>query len=871
MKTSKEIRNEFIEFFKNKDHAFAPSWPTIPQNDPTLLFTNAGMNQFKDILLGKTEPSFTRAVNSQRCIRVSGKHNDLEEVGHDTYHHTFFEMLGNWSFGDYYKKEAIQWAWELLTEKWRLPKDKLWATVYKDDDEAAKLWPEVTDIDPERVLRFGNKDNFWEMGATGPCGPCSEIHIDLGENFCDMKDVPGHKCSVNGDCGRYIELWNLVFVQYNRDEKGKLHPLPNTHVDTGMGFERIVSVIQGVYDNYKTDIFIPIIKTLEKISGIDYEKTEDKAPFHVIADHIRMLTFSIGDGGLPSNEGRGYVIRRILRRASRYARKLNLSEPVLYKLVPSVIDILGEAFPEIRERKDFIQKVIKSEEESFNKTLDRGLELFAQLSGKLLKENHSVIPGKEVFKLYDTFGFPPDLTRVLAEEKGMEIDEDGFTEEMNRQKQKARKAGNFKAEDTEKTKWIIVNKGEHSIFNGYNNLQINTRIAKYAETEDHWHIVLQETPFYAESGGQVGDKGEISDGANTLEVIDCIKSGNDIIHICAKSRNFIFNSEEISARVNTSVRRNTMRNHTATHLLHAALREVLGNHVQQSGSLVEPERLRFDFTHFTKVSDEQIALIEKIVNEKIEENLLVKADIKTLKEAKEEGATALFGEKYGDEFRMITIGGFSKELCGGTHVNFTGQIGSFIVTVESAIAGGIRRIEAVTGDFAVQYWQNHKRTVHTLSKLLNVNENDLAEKITTLLEDKKKLEKEIKTVKAGNILSDISSLLEKAENINDINLIIATYENIEINLLKELGDKIRSNNGYIGLLINKNDNGKLNFVCVVSDDLVKNRNLKAGDLVKEVAIITGGGGGGRPHMATAGGNNADKLPEAIKRLKEILQ
>lgn len=620
---SSDIRAEFIDFFKNKGHTFVSSSTVIPADDPTLLFTNAGMNQFKDVFLGVGTRPYKRAVNSQKCIRVSGKHNDLEEVGYDTYHHTFFEMLGNWSFGDYYKKEAIVWAWELITSYWHLPKNNLWATVYQDDDEAEQCWKKYTDILPQHLLRFGSKDNFWEMGETGPCGPCSEIHIDLGDVYCNKKNIKSHVCQVNSGCSRFIELWNLVFIQFNRDESGNLHPLPLKHVDTGMGFERIVSVLQKVRSNYDTDIFQPIIHQVEEIAGIDYRKSDDskQVAFRVLADHIRMLTFSISDGAIPSNEGRGYVLRRVLRRASRYARKLNLHKPFIFNLVPVVVEIMGMAFPEIRAKQSYIMDVIKSEEENFNRTLDRGLEIFDSLANRILTGGNNLISGTDAFRLYDTFGFPLDLTRVMAAEKGLQIDEEGFDREMEIQRERARQSGKFSTQFDHVDQWNIVKHCPvNSHFVGYDNLAIETDICKFAIKKDKYQIVLTETPFYAESGGQVADLGKLILDNGELVVVDVQKQGNEIIHICEAPETIDIVHSKVFAQVNYSHRFPTMYNHTATHLLHEALRRVLGKHVEQAGSLVSPDRLRFDFTHYKKIEMEELLQIENIVNEQIRRN-----------------------------------------------------------------------------------------------------------------------------------------------------------------------------------------------------------------------------------------------------------
>ena len=866
--TANEIRQQFIDFFISKGHTFVPSAPVIPQDDPTLLFTNAGMNQFKDIFLGKGKRDYTRAVNSQKCIRVSGKHNDLEEVGRDTYHHTFFEMLGNWSFGDYYKKEAIEWAWELLTEIWKLPKEKLYATVHHTDDEAAELWTKVTDIAPDHVLRFGDKDNFWEMGPVGPCGPCSEIHIDLGEEFCDMKGRE-HTCGVNGDCGRYIELWNLVFIQFNRDEQGELHPLPAKHVDTGAGFERLVAVLQGKNSNYDTDVFMPILQAIGQLVGQEYQTSKEQMAFRVIADHIRMLTFSIADGGLPSNEGRGYVMRRILRRAARYGRKLNMHEPFMYKLVPTVVQMMGDVYPEIRERQEHIMAVIRSEEEHFNQTLDRGLEIFEKIKEDLKRRGELVIPGHDVFRLYDTYGFPVDLTRILAEENGLTLDMAGFEEQMEMQRQRARAASKFAMAENEQ-EWIVLNEGADSKFVGYEELAIETHIMRYRISEQHIQIILKETPFYAESGGQVGDKGNIKGENFTLHVLDTQKEGDHIVHLCRKLEGFAPKSDKVLAEVISSARRNTQKNHTATHLLHAALRQVLGTHVTQAGSLVEPDRLRFDFTHYDKLTQEQLDQIEQIVNRKIQQNIPLEISYEKFSEAKKKGAMALFGEKYGDVVRTIKIDDFSFELCGGTHVKATGEIGVFVILYETGIAAGVRRIEAITGEKAVEFIQNTKQILQHLNETLNATNEDLVEKVRQLLNEKRQLEKELQKARLASLQAGVDDLLKKAENINGLHVLVQEFSDVEMDQLKSLGDRLREKSKQLVALLLTEKNQKLNMVCVVSDDLIKSKHLNAGTLVREVAKQVGGGGGGRPHLATAGGKQIENKDKAIKLFKELL-
>ena len=869
--TSQEIRQQFLDFFKSKDHTFVPSSPVVPLDDPTLLFTNAGMNQFKDVFLEKGTRKYKRAVNSQKCIRVSGKHNDLEEVGHDTYHHTFFEMLGNWSFGDYYKKEAIQWAWELFTDIWKLPKDKLYATIYRTDDEAEQLWKEVTDINPKHILKFDEKDNFWEMGATGPCGPCSEIHIDLGPEYCDGKHDDGSACFVNNGCARYIELWNLVFIQYNRDENGDLHPLPNKHVDTGAGFERILSVLQKKTSNYDTDVFVPIIEHIAKICEQNYSESKEQTAYRVIADHVRMLTFSIADGGLPSNDGRGYVMRRLLRRAARYGRKLNMHEPFIYKLVSTVVDVMGGAYPEIVDRADHVASVICAEEEHFNRTLDRGLEIFDKIKNTLQSKKKTEIAGDDVFRLYDTYGFPIDLTRILAEENGLTLDLPGFDKLMEAQRERARAASKFASQALDSDDWVIMNEGDDSNFVGYEELAIETHIMRYHVGDKDVRVVLKDTPFYAESGGQVGDRGAISIDDIQLEVLDTQKDGDHIIHICNKPEVFNPQTDKVVAEVVSFDRQDTQKNHTATHLLHAALKSVLGNHVNQAGSLVETDRLRFDFTHFEKISETQVREIETIVNHKIQQNISLEIAQEKYTEAKEKGAMALFGEKYGDIVRTVHIPNFSLELCGGTHVRATGEIGIFVITSESSIASGVRRIEAITGTRAVEFALNAHDTLQSLSTLLNAQSDQLIEKVKVLQDEKKKLEKDIAKTANSKLTSDIDSLLAQTESVNGITILTFKTENVQADQLKELSDRIREKVKSIAALLVSQTDDKLNFVCMVTDDLVKDKQLNAGNIIREVAKVAGGSGGGRPNLATAGGKDISKIDASIDKFKEILK
>lgn len=862
--SSAEIRQQFIDFFRKKEHKEGKSSPVIPIDDPTLLFANAGMNQFKHIFLGQTEADYKRVVNSQKCIRAGGKHNDLEEVGKDGYHHTFFEMLGNWSFGDYYKKEAIQWAWELLTKWWKLPKDKLYATVYKTDKEAHNIWKAETDIANSHIEFHGEQDNFWEMGETGPCGPCSEIHFDRGVEFCNLKDDSEHECKVNGDCHRYIELWNLVFIQYNRDEQGKLNPLPKQYVDTGAGLERIAQVLQKKRTNYETDLFMPIINAFAEMASVKYREDEAGVSHRVIADHIRALSFSIADGGMPSNEGRGYVIRRILRRAARHGRLLELKEPFLYKLVDVVIDIMGDHYVELQEKKKHIKLMIKAEEERFNLTLDRGLAMFEEMADQTDK----TIPGKAAFKLYDTYGFPLDLTKVMAEERGLDVDEAGFKKAMGKQKQRARDAANFKTEIKHRD-WIKFLPDASTVFKGYKNFETKAKIQKYSiDDNNNVMIVLNRTPFYAESGGQIADSGKIYNDESVILVEDVQKENEQYIHYGKLVKGEIVDSD-YTAAVDKEIRLSTARNHTATHLLHKALKEVLGEHVQQKGSLVDSQHLRFDFTHFQKTDQDELRLIENIVNHHIRKCTPVTKEVKDFKTAKKEGATALFGEKYGDKVRVVTIGDFSKELCGGTHLEFTGQIGLFLITAESSIAAGIRRIEAYTGKAAFNYVKNLEIKQTKIANRLKTGQEEMLEKLDKLLADAKNLSKENRKLKQKIIINKLESLIDSARIIDDVKVVSGRLDISEANEMRELGDILKNKlKAGIGVLI-ADIGDKVSILTVVTKNLTK--KYKAGQIVNEVARIVDGRGGGRPDMAMAGGKNTAKIDAALAQVPNIIK
>nr|HPR18474.1 alanine--tRNA ligase [Candidatus Cloacimonadota bacterium] len=853
-----------IEFFEGKNHKAVPSAPVIPIDDPTLLFTNAGMNQFKNIFLDQVEPKYPRVVDAQKCIRAGGKHNDLDEVGRDGYHHTFFEMLGNWSFGDYYKKEAITWAWELLTEVWKLPKELLYATVHKSDQEAYEFWKSETDIDPKHIEFHGDKDNFWEMGNSGPCGPCSEIHIDRGKEFCNKLNDPNHVCKVNGDCHRFIELWNLVFIQFNRDEEGVLHPLKHTHVDTGAGFERICQVLQNKNSNYDTDLFTPIIAEISKISGKEYFQDDRGTSHRVIADHVRCLSFALADGGLPSNEGRGYVLRRILRRAARHGHLLGLKQPFLHSLVEVVIAMMGAHYTELKEKRTHIEMIIKAEEERFDETLDKGLAKFTEILDNL---HGKQIPGEAAFMLYDTYGFPLDLTKIMAEEKGLTVDEEGFEQEMEKQKKRAREANKFDMGESWLHK-LELPPSTTTHFVGYEKYEIKTKMIKsYSDEQKGLVIVLAETPFYAESGGQVADTGIIFNDRFKVAVTN-VQKENDVFFHFGKLISGQIEVEEVTAAIDIERRKSIARNHTATHLLHKALREVLGEHVQQKGSLVHPDYLRFDFTHFKQVEKAELDVVERAVNKQIRACIPVKKEVMGIEAARQEGAMALFGEKYGEEVRVISAGNYSKELCGGTHLDFTGEIGLFKITSESSIAAGIRRIEAITGEKAEQYVKILEDEIDEIGRQLNAPGTTVLDKIEKMISENRELHVQLKAIRiksAGNALDD---MIEKAVKVNGVKLVVAKVNVPNSGILPQIGDQLKNKlQSGVGVLFAEVD-GKISILTIVTKDLTA--RYHAGKIVGKIAELIGGRGGGRPDMAMAGGKDADKLVATMKKVPEIL-
>lgn len=867
MMTSAEIRTAFLEFFRSKGHQIVPSAPMVVKNDPTLMFTNAGMNQFKDMFLGNSPVKYKRIANTQKCLRVSGKHNDLEEVGIDTYHHTMFEMLGNWSFGDYFKKEAISWSWELLTEIYKLPKDRLYVTVFEGDakenlafdQESYDCWKVL--IAEDRILRGNKKDNFWEMGDQGPCGPCTEIHVDLRSDE-ERKKLDG-KSLVNASHPQVIEIWNNVFMEFNRKADSSLEPLPARHVDTGMGFERLCMALQGKTSNYDTDVFQPLIQFIATRSGIKYgadEKTD--IAMRVMVDHIRAITFAIGDGQLPSNNKAGYVIRRILRRAVRYAFTfLNFKEPFLNKLVPLLADQFRDVFPEVKSQQDFIQRVIHEEEQGFLRTLETGIRKFEENKNKN-------ITGEFAFELYDTFGFPIDLTQLMARESGKDVDMDAFHKCLEQQKERSRAAGSMDTDD-----WVVLRDETNVEFVGYDEFESDCVILKYRKVKSknkvQYQLVLNKTPFYAESGGQVGDTGSLVSANDKIIITDTQKENNLIIHFCDRL------PEDLLAKFHASIdkesRRMITNNHSATHLMHSALKRVLGEHVNQKGSLVNAEQTRFDFSHFSKVSDEEIAHIERMVNEKIRENIRLDEQRNVpVQKAMDMGATALFGEKYGEYVRVITFDPeYSRELCGGTHVASTGQIGLFKIVSEGAVAAGVRRIEAITADKADEYFKQQEEKLNQLNELLK-NPKDLTERVKQLLEENSALQEKMNQFVSQKAQGIKNELILKAKEINGINLIVDKLDLPTAEAIKNISFELKNQVNNLFFLAGAEIDGKAHLSLIISDTLIKDKNLNAMNIIRELSKEIQGGGGGQPFYATAGGKNPDGIEKALEKGRSLV-
>jgi alanyl-tRNA synthetase len=872
MMTSAEIRKQFLDFFASKKHQIVPSAPIVVKNDPTLLFTNAGMNQFKDFFLGNRKPQYPRIVDTQKCLRVSGKHNDLEEVGVDTYHHTMFEMLGNWSFGDYFKDEAIAWSWELLTEVYKIDKDRLYVSVFKGDEKeglpissiALEAWKKL--VSEDKII-FGNKkDNFWEMGDTGPCGPCSEIHVDCRSDE-ERKLVPGRDL-VNNDHPQVIEIWNNVFMQYNRLKDGTLEPLPAKHVDTGMGFERLVRVLQGKQSNYDTDIFTGTIDKVATITSKTYDRSDSKeaVAFRVLADHIRAISFTIADGQLPSNTGAGYVIRRILRRAVRYYHTyLDYKQPLLFQLVPLLAAQFADVFPELKAQQDFVTKVVKEEEDSFLRTLDKGLKRIDELMKVSIS---NIIEGKAAFELFDTYGFPIDLTRLIAQENNLAVDEKGFESEMQQQKDRSRAATTIDAAD-----WVIVRDNDTQIFTGYSNVEAATTVVKYrkvtAKGNTGYQIVLAETPFYAESGGQVGDTGVLTFNGSSIDVIDTKKENNLIIHF---TNELPANLEgTVVAKVNTNNRKNISAHHSATHLLHAALRQLLGPHVSQKGSLVSAAQLRFDFSHFAKVSDEEMKQIEDIVNQKIRENIPVIIKEMTKDEAIALGAMALFGEKYGDTVRVVIMDpNYSIELCGGTHIGATGELGLFKLKHESAVAAGVRRMEAVCGEGAITQVNEALAELETIKELVK-NTKEPVKAVGQMVSDVQSLKKRIESYEALALVGIKKELESKVTLIGDTHFIGSIVTVLNPDGLKKLCTELEANFSNVLIVLAANIEGKAAVAVLVDDTLQANKGLEAQKIIKDqIALLIKGGGGGQKGLATAGGQDPSNLSQVIESVKQLL-
>jgi alanyl-tRNA synthetase len=906
--TGAEVRKSFLDFFAGKDHLVVPSAPLVPVGDPTLLLTNAGMNQFKNIFLGLEEPRYPRVTDAQKCMRVSGHLNDLETVGPSPYHHTFFEMMGNWSFGDYYKKEAIAWAWELVTQVWEMEPERLWATVFEDDDgdlpadeEAFGHWLGETTVPRDHVLRFGRTDNFWSMGPTGPCGPCSEIHYDRGIEFCDKQHVPGHVCQVNGDCPRYMEFWNLVFIQYNRDAEGVLTELPAKHIDTGMGLERVTAASQGVVANYDTDLFRPIFDRVQELLGDSDEEVQEKiVAYRVIADHGRAVTFLVGDGVIPGNEGRNYVLRMILRRAARFGRKIGFVEPFLGEIAQVVIDTFGDHYQDLRRRQEFILNVIRQEEERFQRTLDYGLALLDEIMADLRRRDETVFPGAEAFRLYDTFGFPLDLTRDVAGEQGLAVDEAGFRAALEEQRSRGRAAQQFVVPDSEELEVYVQllddlkargRLGPDGVeYLPREAVELETTVlaivcegvpASHAQEGDEVELVLAATPFYVESGGQVSDTGVLAryepDEDEPRWEVEVVDTRQPVPGLIVHAGRVVHGRPRVDdpawALVDAARRMDIARNHTATHLLHSELRYILGEHVQQAGSLVAPDRLRFDFTHGAMLTQDEIDAVEQSVNDAILANYPLEVEHTSYQEAVHEGAMALFGEKYGEEVRVIKIGTpdepFSMELCGGTHVHQTGEIGLFRIVSESSVGAGVRRIEAVTGRVAQQLVQKRLGVLDAAATHLGTQPEDVDRAVLRLMGEIHDRQKEIGELQRELARLEFESLLSHVEEVEGVQVLAAPVSAANMDTLREMSDWFRNRLGSVVIVLGAVIEDKPNFVAAVTPDLVE-RGLDAHVLVKKVARVVGGGGGGRATLAQAGGRDPDRLEEALAQVPGLV-
>jgi len=873
--SGKQIRSLFLDFFSRNGSEIIPSSPLIPAEDPSLLFTNSGMVQFKKVFLGEETRSYTRAASCQKCVRAGGKHNDLENVGYTARHHTFFEMLGNFSFGGYFKREAISFAWDFLTKEIGLPVEDLWVTVFREDDEAAKFWPEITGISPDRVVRLGEEDNFWAMGDTGPCGPCSEILVDQGPDVgCGRPD-----CKVGCDCDRFLELWNLVFMQFFRDESGRMTPLPTPCIDTGLGLERMAAICQGRQSNYDTDIFAGLIACIEELSGRTYGKDrQSDVAIKVIADHTRASTFLIADGLIPSNEGRGYVLRRIIRRAVRYGKVIGLKGPFISSVADVVVREMGETYPELKKASAFLGKVIDHEESRFAETLEFGLRFLDEEIAKLKKEHKTQISGNFAFKLHDTYGLPVDILLDVAREEDMGLDRDGYERARSEQRERSRKARHDTVtEELPQVYRELLSSNLGNRFIGYDTTSHKSEILallkqgrQIQRAPAGWcgELIAAETPFYAESGGQVGDRGWVEGPSGRAEVTDTFRRGDLIVHSIEVKHGYLESGDSIKLEVSENLRKDTARNHTATHLLHSALRQVLGEHVKQAGSMVAPDRLRFDFTHFSALTPDEIREVEDLVNEQIREDREVKTEILSYKEAMARDAMALFGEKYGETVRMVSVPDFSKELCGGTHVSRTGQIGLFKIISESSVASGMRRLEACTAQTALDFVHELEEAVSSITFQLKCPRREASKKVTRLLEMTKDLEKQIQQVKKARATQGLDKLLSGTREIDHIKVLSARVEAENVRSLRDLGDRLRDKIGSGVIVIGSRADGKALLLVLVTKDLTD--RLHAGNMIKQVARIVGGSGGGRPEMAQAGGPKPERLEEALEAVYDIV-
>jgi len=876
--TGKELRQRFLNYYESKGHTIVPSSALVPADDPTLLFTNAGMVQFKDVFLGMDKRPYKRATTAQKCVRAGGKHNDLDTVGRTARHHTFFEMMGNFSFGDYFKRDAITFAWEFLTEDLKLPQEQLWATIYLDDDEAYDLWLELTDIPKERIVRLGEKDNFWAMGDTGPCGPCSEIIIDRGESYkCEEPECGLGVC----DCDRWLEIWNLVFMQYNRDGNGEMTPLPRPSIDTGMGLERVASVLQNVDSNFDTDLIRPLISAVEEMSGKEYHPDGRGFPFRVIADHARACTFLISDGVLPSNEGRGYVLRRILRRAVRFGKVLDMEIPFLYRFVPKVVELMGEPYSDMAAKHEHVAKIIKIEEEKFRDTLSEGIKVVNEIVIKVKQEGRKVISGKEAFVLYDTYGFPLDLTEDIAEENELEVDKEGFQQAMEEQRQRARAAReDVKAWDDAVAFTNLLGDLGPTKFVGYDILNKDTEVLSLivdgkkvdkVAAGDECALLVKETPCYPEGGGQVGDSGTIVGGAIKARVTDCKRlPDGKIIHEVVLEKGSIAVGDTVTVQVAQEKRKATAKNHSATHLLHKALREVLGDHVNQAGSLVARDRLRFDFAHFDALTNEEISQVEERVNRSILNGLKVEALETSYQQALEMGATALFGEKYGEEVRVVKMGDYSMELCGGTHVDSTSEVGLFKIIGEAGIGAGLRRIEALTAASALEFLNKRAELLETGAQLLKTRPEEVPHRVEDLIVQAKELERRVNSLQDRLAGYQSEDMLDAAVDVEGIKVLAVRVEANGMEALRSMADILKDKLQSGVIVLGAVAEGKVNFVAAITKDLLP-KGIHAGKLIGQVAKIAGGGGGGRPDMAQAGGKEPEKITAALEKAAEVVR